>query len=141
MLLRPTNTRGTPPPEISPASVGIQGIYNPGFANPILGVTNSGGFSFGGQGGNVPGVGRFGQGFQESVNVCQFCIGYHLAGVGRHLARRLPDVLDEGGKRYRIGANLRSGEPGTLTGASVTFIAAETCIDALSVLRISRAGR
>ena len=55
-LLRPTNTRGTPPPEISPASVGIQGIYNPGFANPILGVTNSGGFSFGGQGGNVPGL-------------------------------------------------------------------------------------
>ena len=56
-LLRPTNSRGDPPPEITPESVGIQNIYEPPeLKNRILGVSISGGFSIGSQGGNVPGL-------------------------------------------------------------------------------------
>jgi len=54
-LLRPTNSRGQPPQEITPQSVGITPYYQP-TNNPILGLSVSGGFSIGGQGGNVPGT-------------------------------------------------------------------------------------
>ena len=56
-LLRPTNFRGHPPEEVAPEEIGIKGIYQPpDFANRITGVSVSGGFSIGGQGGNVPGL-------------------------------------------------------------------------------------
>ena len=54
-VLRPTNSRGQPPQEITPAEVGITPYYEP-TKNPILGLSISGGFSIGGQGGNVPGL-------------------------------------------------------------------------------------
>src|SRR5579863_1466729 len=54
-VLRPTNQRGQPPAEIDPSSVGISGITE-ATMNRILGLSISGGFSIGGQGGNVPGT-------------------------------------------------------------------------------------
>jgi hypothetical protein len=54
-VLRPTNQRGQPPAEIDPSSVGISGITE-ATMNRILGLSVSGGFSIGGQGGNVPGT-------------------------------------------------------------------------------------
>jgi hypothetical protein len=54
-LLRPTNSRGQPPPEITPGQVGITPYYEP-TNNSILGLSVAGGFGIGGQGGNVPGV-------------------------------------------------------------------------------------
>ena len=53
-VLRPTNPRGQPPAEIDPSAVGISGITE-ATMNRILGLSISGGFSIGGQGGNVPG--------------------------------------------------------------------------------------
>lgn len=54
-VLRPTNSRGQPPKEIAPEDVGIVPYYEP-TQNRILGLSVSGGFSIGGQGGNVPGL-------------------------------------------------------------------------------------
>jgi hypothetical protein len=56
-LMRPTNYRGHPPKEVAPEEIGIRGIYQPAeLVNRITGVSVSGGFSIGGQGGNVPGL-------------------------------------------------------------------------------------
>lgn len=54
-LLRPTNSRGQPPVELAPKDVGITPYYEP-TKNPILGLSVAGGFSIGGQGGNVAGL-------------------------------------------------------------------------------------
>lgn len=78
-LLRPTNFRGNPPKELAPESVGIQGIYEP-VANRILGLSVSGGFSIGGQGGNVPGLtNATGLQFSEDLSWVK---GAHQLGFG-----------------------------------------------------------
>lgn len=66
-VLRPTNSRGQPPQEITPAQVGITPYFEP-TKNAILGLSVSGGFSIGGQGGNVPGTTNA-TGFQESEDL------------------------------------------------------------------------
>jgi hypothetical protein len=66
-VLRPTNSRGQPPKEIAPEEVGIAPYFQP-TNNRILGLSVSGGFSIGGQGGNVPGLTNS-TGFQESEDL------------------------------------------------------------------------
>jgi len=78
-LLRPTNSRGEPPKELAPELVGIQGIYEP-LPNRILGLSVSGGFSIGGQGGNVPGLTNA-TGFQFSEDL-SWVRGAHQFGFG-----------------------------------------------------------
>lgn len=78
-LLRPTNYRGDPPKELAPESVGIQGIYEP-VPNRILGLSISGGFSIGSQGGNVPGLTNA-TGFQFSEDL-SWVKGAHQLGFG-----------------------------------------------------------
>lgn len=78
-LLRPTNFRGESPKELAPESVGIQGIYEP-VPNRILGLSVSGGFSIGGQGGNVPGLTNA-TGFQVSEDL-SWVKGAHQLGFG-----------------------------------------------------------
>jgi len=78
-VLRPTNSRGQPPKEIAPEDVGIAPYYEP-TDNRILGLSVSGGFSIGGQGGNVPGVTNA-TGFQESEDI-SWVKGAHQLGFG-----------------------------------------------------------
>ncbi len=78
-LLRPTNSRGQPPQEITPAEVGITPYYQP-TTNQILGLSVSGGFSIGGQGGNVPGVTNA-TGIQVSEDL-SWVKGAHQIGFG-----------------------------------------------------------
>lgn len=78
-VLRPTNSRGQPPVEITPQSVGITPYYEP-TNNAILGLSVSGGFSIGGQGGNVPGITNA-TAFQESEDI-SWIKGAHQIGFG-----------------------------------------------------------
>jgi hypothetical protein len=78
-VLRPTNSRGQPPKEIAPEEVGIAPYFQP-TNNRILGLSVSGGFSIGGQGGNVPGVTNA-TAFQESEDV-SWVKGAHQFGFG-----------------------------------------------------------
>jgi hypothetical protein len=78
-LLRPTNGRGQPPVELAPKDVGITPYYEP-TKNPILGLSVSGGFSIGGQGGNVPGTTNA-TGFQVSDDL-SWVKGAHQLGFG-----------------------------------------------------------
>jgi hypothetical protein len=78
-VLRPTNSRGQPPPEITPAQVGITLYFEP-TNNAILGLSVSGGFSIGGQGGNVPGTTNA-TGFQESEDL-SWVKGAHQLAFG-----------------------------------------------------------
>ncbi|PWT97987.1 MAG: TonB-dependent receptor [Terriglobia bacterium] len=78
-VLRPTNMRGQPPQEITPAEVGIVPYYEP-TGNKILGLSVSGGFSIGGQGGNVPGLTNA-TGFQFSEDL-SWVKGPHQLGFG-----------------------------------------------------------
>jgi len=78
-VLRPTNSRGQPPKEIAPEEVGIAPYFEP-TNNRILGLSVSGGFSIGGQGGNVPGVTNA-TGFQESEDI-SWVRGAHQLGFG-----------------------------------------------------------
>jgi hypothetical protein len=78
-VLRPTNSRGQPPKEIAPEEVGIAPYFEP-TNNRILGLSVSGGFSIGGQGGNVPGVTNA-TGFQESEDI-SWVKGAHQLGFG-----------------------------------------------------------
>ena len=78
-LLRPTNSRGQPPQEITPASVGITPYFQP-TNNQILGLSVSGGFSIGGQGGNVPGLTNA-VGIQASEDL-SWVKGAHQIGFG-----------------------------------------------------------
>lgn len=85
--LRPTNNRGQPPAEITPQSVGITPYYEP-TKNAILGLSVSGGFSIGGQGGNVPGVTND-TAYQESEDI-SWIKGAHQIGFGvNHIHARL----------------------------------------------------
>ncbi|HLI82337.1 MAG TPA: carboxypeptidase-like regulatory domain-containing protein [Bryobacteraceae bacterium] len=85
--LRPTNSRGQPPAEITPQSVGITPYYEP-TNNAILGLSVSGGFSIGGQGGNVPGLTNA-TAFQESEDL-SWVKGAHQFGFGvNHIHARL----------------------------------------------------
>src|SRR5262249_25289249 len=78
-VLRPTNSRGQPPKEIAPEEVGIAPYFEP-TKNRILGLSVSGGFSIGGQGGNVPGLTNA-TGFQESEDI-SWVKGAHQFGFG-----------------------------------------------------------
>ena len=78
-VLRPTNSRGQPPKEIAPEDVGIVPYFEP-TNNRILGLSVSGGFSIGGQGGNVPGVTNA-TAFQESEDLT-WVKGAHQIGFG-----------------------------------------------------------
>jgi Carboxypeptidase regulatory-like domain/TonB dependent receptor len=78
-VLRPTNSRGQPPQEITPAEVGITPYYQP-TNNQILGLSVSGGFSIGGQGGNVPGLTNA-TGIQVSEDL-SWVKGAHQIGFG-----------------------------------------------------------
>jgi hypothetical protein len=78
-VLRPTNSRGQPPQEITPQQVGITPFYEP-TNNAILGLSVSGGFSIGGQGGNVPGTTNA-TGYQESEDV-SWVKGAHQLAFG-----------------------------------------------------------
>jgi hypothetical protein len=78
-VLRPTNSRGQPPKEIAPGEVGITPYFQP-TNNQILGLSVSGGFSIGGQGGNVPGLtDATGLQFSEDVSWVK---GKHQFGFG-----------------------------------------------------------
>ena len=78
-VLRPTNSRGQPPKEIVPGEVGITPYFQP-TNNQILGLSVSGGFSIGGQGGNVPGLtNATGLQFSEDVSWVK---GKHQFGFG-----------------------------------------------------------
>jgi Carboxypeptidase regulatory-like domain/TonB dependent receptor len=78
-VLRPTNSRGQPPEEITPASVGMTPYYEP-TNNAILGLSVSGGFSIGGQGGNVPGLTNA-TAYQEAEDI-SWVKGAHQIGFG-----------------------------------------------------------
>ena len=78
-LLRPTNSRGQPPVELSPQDVGITPYFEP-TKNAILGLSVSGGFSIGGQGGNVPGL-TLATGLQVSDDL-SWVKGAHQLGFG-----------------------------------------------------------
>jgi carboxypeptidase family protein len=78
-LLRPTNSRGQPPVELSPRDVGITPYFEP-TKNAILGLSVSGGFSIGGQGGNVPGL-TLATGLQVSDDL-SWVKGAHQLGFG-----------------------------------------------------------
>lgn len=78
-VIRPTNTRGQPPVELTPEAVGITPYYEP-TKNAILGLSVSGGFSIGGQGGNVPGVTNS-TAYQESEDL-NWVKGAHQFGFG-----------------------------------------------------------
>jgi Carboxypeptidase regulatory-like domain/TonB dependent receptor len=86
-VLRPTNSRGQPPEEITPESVGIAPYFEP-TNNRILGLNVSGGFSIGGQGGNVPGLTNA-TAIQESEDL-SWVKGAHQFGFGvNHIQARL----------------------------------------------------
>ena len=56
-LVRPINSRGTPPKEVAPEEIGIRGIYQPPeLINRFTTISVAGGFSIGGAGGNIPGL-------------------------------------------------------------------------------------
>ncbi|HEX5430318.1 MAG TPA: TonB-dependent receptor [Bryobacteraceae bacterium] len=78
-VLRPTNSRGQPPKEIAPEDVGIAPYFEP-TDNRILGLSVSGGFSIGGQGGNVPGLTNA-TAYQESEDI-SWVKGSHQIGFG-----------------------------------------------------------
>lgn len=78
-LLRPTNSRGQPPQEITPAEIGITPYFQ-ATNNQILGLSVSGGFSIGGQGGNVPGLTNA-TGVQVSEDL-SWVKGAHQIGFG-----------------------------------------------------------
>jgi hypothetical protein len=78
-VLRPTNNRGQPPKELAPEDVGITPYYEP-TKNRILGLSVSGGFSIGGQGGNVPGLTNA-TAYQVSEDV-SWVKGAHQLGFG-----------------------------------------------------------
>ena len=78
-LLRPTNSRGQPPEEITPAQIGITPYFEP-TKNEILGLSVSVGFSIGGQGGNVPGLTNA-TGIQVSEDL-SWVKGAHQLGFG-----------------------------------------------------------
>jgi hypothetical protein len=78
-LLRPTNSRGQPPVELAPQDVGITPYFEP-TKNAILGLSVSGGFSIGGQGGNVPGL-TLATGLQVSDDL-SWVKGAHQLGFG-----------------------------------------------------------
>jgi hypothetical protein len=80
-LLRPTNFRGYPSKEVTPEQVGIAGMWQPpDLTNRTLDVSVSGGFSFGGAGGNVPGVTNA-TAFQASEDL-SWVKGAHQIGFG-----------------------------------------------------------
>jgi len=80
-VLRPTNYRGNPPKEVAPEEIGITGIYQPPeLGNRITGVSLSGGFSIGGQGGNVPGLTNS-TAYQFSEDL-SWVRGAHQIGIG-----------------------------------------------------------
>ncbi len=78
-VLRPTNSRGQPPKEIAPEDVGISPFLSPR-TTEFWGLSVSGGFSIGGQGGNVPGTTN-GTGYQESEDI-SWVKGSHQLGFG-----------------------------------------------------------
>ena len=78
-VLRPTNARGQPPVEIDPSSIGISGITE-ATKNRILGLSVSGGFSIGSQGGNVPGLTNA-TGYQVAEDI-SWVKGAHQIGFG-----------------------------------------------------------
>jgi hypothetical protein len=129
-VIRPTNFRGTPPAEIAPESVGIQGIYEPPeLKNRILGVSISGGFSFGGQGGNVPGLTNA-TGYQASEDL-SWVRGAHQIGFGVNYIRSILNssaYTNAAGVFAFTAANTGSGlgdfmlgKPNTYTQAGVSL--------------------
>jgi outer membrane receptor protein involved in Fe transport len=121
--IRPTNFRGTPPPEIAPESVGIQNIYEPPeLKNRILGLSISGGFAIGAQGGNVPGLTNA-TGYQTSEDL-SWVHGAHQLGFGANYIRSILNsnaYTTSAGAFAFTAANTGSGLGDFMLGKPNTF--------------------